>query len=88
MGVFPGKPAAFILETFPMVHRNDTVQAHNRNVTMQNYRASGMHRDAKASRQRQGIAMISTVLSPTTPGQRIMNEPLVDQKQLLERHRP
>ena len=47
-----------------------------------------MHRDAKASRRRQGIAMISTVLSPTTKGQRIMNEPLVDQKQWLERHRP
>ena len=32
--------------------------------------------------------MMSIVLSPTTKGQRIMNEPLVDQKQWLERHRP
>ena len=49
---------------------------------------SGIHREATASRRSQGIAMMSIVLSPTASGQRTMNQPLVDQKQWLERHRP
>lgn len=44
--------------------------------------------EEKASRRRKGIAMIQTVLSFATSSQCIMNQPLVDQKQCLERHRP